>query len=97
MWGDNYEVVGTEWDLIHKEDHSFFEVNKMMVMTDHLLWIKKATHAKIYPHEQEAEVYRREETLVQSLKQFHAHFYWLCENVMTLPWLAAFGQCFQEP
>ena len=32
--GSNYKVIKTEWDLTLNEDHSSFEVNKMMVQTD---------------------------------------------------------------
>ena len=83
VWGSNYEVIKTEWDLTLKEDHSSFELNKMIVRTDQLLQINEATHVWILPHEPEAEVHRRKKTLVQSLKQFHAHFYQLYEKGMT--------------
>ena len=37
VWGSNYEVIKTEWDLTLKEDCRSFEVNQMMVRTDQLL------------------------------------------------------------
>ena len=37
----------------------------------------------IYPQEHEAKVQGRKKTLVQSLKQFHTHFYQLYEKGMT--------------
>ena len=37
----------------------------------------------IFPHEHEAEVHWKKKTMVQSLKQFHAHYYWLYEKDMT--------------
>ena len=83
VWGSNCEVIKTKWDLALKEDCSSFEVNKMTLRTDQLLQIKEATHPKIYPCEPKAEVHRRKKTLVQSLAQFHAHFYWLYEKGMT--------------
>ena len=67
---------------MHNEDNCSFEVNKMTVQTDQLLCIKKATNVKnIYPEEH--EVKGRKKALVQSLKQFHTHFYWLYEKGMT--------------
>ena len=51
VWGSDYDVIKTEWDLTFKEDCSSFEVNKMMVRTDQLLWVKEATHSKIHPSE----------------------------------------------
>ena len=37
----------------------------------------------IYPQEHETDINRRKKALVQSLKQFHAHFYWLYKEGMT--------------
>ena len=48
-----------------------------MARTDQLLQIKGGAHLKIHPPELEAGVQGRKKTLVQSLKQFHAHFYQL--------------------
>ena len=66
-----------------EEDHTSFKVNKMAIGTDQLFWIKEATHCQVYPWESEAEVHGQKKTLVQSLKQFHAHFYWLYEKGTT--------------
>ena len=83
VWESDYEVIKTEWELTLKEDHHSFEVNKMTDRIDELLRIKEATHSKIHPCELEAEVPGREKTLVQSLKQSHAHFYWLYKKGTT--------------
>ena len=55
----------------------------MTIRTKQLLWIKEATHSNIYTWKTEAEVHGQKKTLVQSLKQFHAHFYQLYEKGMT--------------
>ena len=57
VWGSDHEIIQTEWELALEEDCTSFEVNKMMVRTDQLLWIKEATHSKILPQESEAEVH----------------------------------------
>ena len=76
VWWSNYRVVKTEWELAFNEDYGSFKVKKMMVWTDQLLCIKKATDMKnIYPWEHEAEVQGKKKTLVQSQKLFHACFY----------------------
>ena len=102
VWRSNYEVVKTEQDLTLNEDHSSFEVNKMTVQTDQLLWTKEATNAKnINSRGHEAEVYERKKTLVQLLKQFHAHFYWLYEKSMTCTMVSlqglSLGKAFSYP
>ena len=64
--------------------HSSFEVNKMMVQTDQLPWIKEATSAKnIHSREHEAEVHWKKKIQVQYLKQYHAHYYQLYKKNMT--------------
>ena len=56
----------------------------MMVQTNQLFCIKEATNVKhIYLQEHEAQVQERKKTLVQSLKQFHAHFCQLYKKGMT--------------
>ena len=56
----------------------------MTVKSDQQLWIKEATSVKnIHSWEHETKVCGRKKTLVQSLKQFHAHFYLLYEKSMT--------------
>ena len=50
----------------------------MTIRTKQLLQIKEATHSTICTWESEAE-----KTLMQSLKQFHTHFYRLYEKGMT--------------
>ena len=55
----------------------------MTIRTKQLLWIKETTHSKIYTWESGAKVHGQKKTFVQSLKQFHAHFYQLYEKGMT--------------
>ena len=71
----NHEVIHTEQLITLEEDHTSFEVNRMIIRTEQLLLIKEATHSKVYTHESEAEVHGQKKTLMQSLKQLHAHFY----------------------
>ena len=82
--GSDYEIVKTEQELTLNEDYGSFKV-KRILWTDQLLHIKEATDPKknIYLLEHEAKVQGRKKTLVQSLKQFHAHFYWLYKKSMT--------------
>ena len=79
----NLEVIQTEQLIALEEDHTSFEVNQMTIQTEQLLWIKEATHPKVYTWESQAKVHGQKKTLVQSLKQFHAYFYWLYEKGMT--------------
>ena len=75
VWGSDYEAIRTEWHLTLNKDYSSFDVGRMMVQTDQLLWIKEAANVKnIYPQEHEADVHWKK-TLVQSLKQLHACYY----------------------
>ena len=84
VWGSDYKVVKTEQDCTLNENHSSFEMNKIMVWTDQLLQIKYVTNTKnIHPRKYEAEVYGRKKTLLQSLKQFHTHFYQLYKKSTT--------------
>ena len=55
----------------------------MTVRTNQLLQIKEATHLKIHTWESEAKVHGWKKTLVQLLKQFHAHFYQLYKKGMS--------------
>ena len=55
----------------------------MMVRTDQLLLITKATGCKIYTRELEAETHGRAKTLVLLLKQYHAHYYKFYEKGTT--------------
>ena len=76
VWGSDYEAIKTEWDLPLSKDHSFFDVSRMTVQTDQLLWIKEVANVKnIYPWGQEANIHGKKKTLLQSLKQFHACYY----------------------
>ena len=47
VWGSDYEIIKTEWELALMQDHTSFKVNKISVRTYQLLWIKEATHLKI--------------------------------------------------
>ena len=58
-------------------------MQKMMVRTDQLLCIAKATGSKIYTRESEAETHGRVKNLVLSLKQYHAHYYQFYEKATT--------------
>ena len=81
VWGSDFSTVKEERDLTLKEDYSSFRVDKMAVWMDQLLKIKEATDMKnIHPREPEPDVHGKEKTLVQLLKQFHVHFYWLYER-----------------
>ena len=83
--------------LTLEEDCNSFEVNKMMVRTDQLLQIKEVTHLKIHPCESKAGVQGRKKTLVQSLKEFHAHFYWLYKKAMVSLQGLHLGNAFRLP
>ena len=78
------------WDLTLKEDHSSFEVNKMTGQdwpTALNQWGYPLKNAHLWawgwgPWE-------KEDPIVQSLKQFHAHFYWCCiKRAWPMLWLA---------
>ena len=84
LWGSDFSIVKEEQDLTLKEDYTSFSVDKIAVQTVWLLQIKEATNTKnIHPRELKAGVHRKEKTLVQSLKQFYTHFYWLYKKGMT--------------
>ena len=55
----------------------------MMVRTDQMLCIAKATGSKICTKDLEAKTHSRVKTLVLSLKQYHAHYYQFYEEGMT--------------
>ena len=69
-WNHPDRVEDCSWRRSH-----FFKVNKMTLRTDQLL--------KIHTWESEVDVHGQKETLIQSLKQFHACFYWWYEKGMT--------------
>ena len=75
MWGHDHKSVRSEWDCTLVEDHNSFEMWKMMVRTDQLLHIPKATGPRIYTRDSEIEAHGRAKTLVLLLKQYHAHYY----------------------
>ena len=75
IWDSNHEIVRTEQLITLEEDYTSFEVNRMTTQTKQLLWIKEATHSKVHTWDSEARVQGQKKTLMQSLKQFHAHFY----------------------
>ena len=75
IWDSNQEIVRAEWLITHEGHYTSFKVNRITTWTKQLLWIRKATHSKIYTQESKAKVQGQKKTLVQSLKQFHAHFY----------------------
>ena len=51
-------------------------MGKMAIRTDQLLCITVATGSKIHTRESEAKTHGKAKTLVLSLKQYHAHYYW---------------------
>ena len=55
---------------------------KMMIRTDQLVCIAKATGSKIYSRDLEAKAHGRAETLVLLLKQYHTHYYCFYEKGM---------------
>ena len=84
MWESNYGAFKTEHYLALDRDPSSFEVRGMMVHTDQLPQIKAATNVRnIYSQDHGVAVNRRKKALVQSLKQFHAHYYQLYEKGTT--------------
>ena len=87
MWGHDHKSIRREWDHTLVGDHNSFEMQKMMVRTDQLPHITKATCSKIYTRDSEAETHGRAKTLVLLLKQYHAHYYQFYEKRNDLgPW-----------
>ena len=88
----NYKTIKTEWNLTLDRDSSSFTVSDMTIYTDQLLQVKVATNVgNIYPHEHEANINCQRKTLVQSLKQFHADYYWLYKKGMTCTMVGLLG------
>ena len=73
MWGHDHECVRAEQKCALVEDCNSFEKQKMMVRTEQLLHIAKATGSKMYTGKSEAETDARARNLVLSLKPYHAH------------------------
>ena len=85
--GSDYKTIKTEWDVTLDRDSHSFEISGMTVYTNQLLWIKVATNARnIYTREHKTNIDGMKKALVQSLKQFHAHYYWLYEKTWPTPW-----------
>ena len=61
IWDSNHEIVQTDLLITLKEDLTPFEVNKMAIRTKQLLWIKEATHSKVYTWESEAKIHGPDE------------------------------------
>ena len=81
VWESDHKAIKTEWNLHLDRDPSSFAVSEMMAHTNHLLQIKVANNmGNFYPSEHKADVNGWKKALVQSLKQFHAHYYWLYEK-----------------
>ena len=83
MWTHDHEIIRTEQDCALEEDHNSFEMLKMMVRTDQLLWIAEVMNLKIYTQESEVKAHSQAKTWVFSLKHYHAHYYWLYEKGTT--------------
>ena len=92
IWGHDHKIVRTEQKCALVEDHTSFEMRRMMTRTDQLLHIAEATGSRVYTRESEVGTHGPAKALVLSLKQFHAHFYRLYEKGTTramvgLQWL----------
>ena len=81
--GHDQEVIRTEQDHAFEEDHNSFEMHKMTVRMDQSLHIAEATNSKVYTCESEVEAHGQAKALALSLKQYHAHYYWLYEEGTT--------------
>ena len=83
IWETDHEMVWAEQEITLKENCTSFKVNKVTVRTDQLLHIKDVIHSKTHIRESEAEVHGQKKTLMQSLKEFHTHFYGVYEKSTT--------------
>ena len=85
VWESEYEVIRTEQEFTLKENCHSFD-SKQDDRQDWPTTLDQRSHftLKIHPCKLEARVQGRRKTLVQSLKQFHACFYQLCEKGITL-------------
>ena len=83
MWGHDQGIIRMEQDCA-LEDHSSSKMHKVTGRTDQLLHIAGATNSKVYTQESEAEAHGWMKALVLSLKQHHAHYYWLYERGTTM-------------
>ena len=82
--GKQLKAIKKKWVVALDRDPSPLAVSGMMVLTNQLLQIKVATNVgNIYPQEHEADIDSQRKALVQSLEQFHAHYYWLYRKGMT--------------
>ena len=101
MWGHKHKITRTEWKCALAEDHTSFEMRQKMTRTDQLLCIAKARGSKISTRESEAGTHGPANPLVLSLKQFHVHFYRLCEKGTTKAMMGLQGlyssDAFQHP
>ena len=75
MWGHDHGIIRSEQKCALAEDNNSFEIQEMMVRTDELLCITKATGSTIHTRESEAETHSQVRNLVLLLKQYHAHHY----------------------
>ena len=80
MWGHDHECGRAEQKCDLAEDCKSFEMWKMMIRTDQLLYITEATGSKIYATELEAKTNGKAKTLVLLLKQYHTYHYWFYEK-----------------
>ena len=67
VWRHDHECVKAEQKCTLAEDHNSFKMQKMVIRTDQLLCIAKATGSKIHITDSEAETDDRVRTLVLSL------------------------------
>ena len=83
MWGPDHENFQTDKDCALAEDHNSFEMCKMMVRTDQLLYIAAATDSQIHTRDSEPKALGQAMTLVLLQRQYHTHYYHLHEKGMT--------------
>ena len=70
VWGHDHKIIRMEWKCSLVEDHTSFELRRMMIRTDQLLCIAEATVSKFDTRESGAGTCDPAKALVLSLKQF---------------------------
>ena len=92
VWGHDHRIVRTEGKCTLVEDHTSYEMTRMMTRTDQVVCIAKAPGSKIYTRESEVGTSGLAKVFVLSLKQFHAHLYRLYEKGTTRAIVSLQGQ-----
>ena len=83
IWGHDHKIIKAKWKHVLADDHTSFEIRRMVTRIDQLLHIAEATGSKIFTRESEAEAQVLAKALVLSFEQFHAHYYRLYEKGTT--------------